>query len=136
GEKVCHIVEEVTEDLELKKLDNKGTWRERKILYLAHLYRASFEAIMVCCADKIHNLTNMIQLTNKKESSRVWSQFNSPPEDRLWFYKEVTLCLQKKLNHPIVRELEKTFEEAEKVIPLKKNQGAIEKMTAVGHPFR
>lgn len=57
GERVTKIVKEVSEDKDPNIEENKkATWQRRKEGYLSHLKNASYEAMMVCCADKIHNL--------------------------------------------------------------------------------
>jgi hypothetical protein len=42
------------------EIDEKATWEERKMKYLFALEHDSEESLMVCAADKIHNLQSMI----------------------------------------------------------------------------
>lgn len=61
GSSVASIVADVTEDFALKRtLGEKESWALRKQKYLDHLRDASGEALMVCAADKIHNLNSII----------------------------------------------------------------------------
>ena len=62
GEKIAKIVREVSEE---KENLGKNNWKERKRKYLQHLKTANFEAKMICAADKIHNLSSLIEAYRK-----------------------------------------------------------------------
>ena len=105
GEQVTRIVKEVSEDKDPNvEQDDKATWQMRKEKYLANLANDSYEALMVCCADKIHNLTSMLEVY-KIQGEKMWQKFNAPIDKQLWFYQEILKILQTKLDNPIVQEL-------------------------------
>lgn len=107
GERVLSIVQSVSEKKDpLEKTDAKGTWKERKQQYLAGLEEDSEEALLVCAADKIHNLMSMAS-GFEKEGPTFWERFNSPADEKLWFYEEVLKSLRKKTTNGIVDDLEK-----------------------------
>lgn len=109
GEQVTRIVKEVSEDKDPNiEQDDKATWQMRKEKYLANLANDSYEALMVCCADKIYNLTSMLEVY-KIQGEKMWQKFNAPIDKQLWFYQEILKILQTKLNNPIVQELSTVY---------------------------
>lgn len=105
GERVARIVREVSqEENPNPNEDRKATWEKRKRRYLNNLKNASFEALMVSAADKIHNLRSMRE-AYQKQGENLWSRFNAPPEKKLWFYGEVAKIVVQKLNNQIAKEL-------------------------------
>lgn len=116
GERVAHIVKGVSEDKDPNiESDEKATWEERKSKYLANLENDSDEALMVCAADKIHNLQSMIS-AYKEKGDALWDNFNSPKEKKLWLYQEILKFMKERLNNPIVNELEEVYDQAEKAL--------------------
>jgi len=116
GAKVAGIVKGVSEDKDPNiESDDKATWEDRKTKYLAGLDNDSDESLMVCAADKIHNLQSMINAYQEKGEA-LWDSFNSPKEKKLWLYEEIAKTLQKRLNSPIVSELEAVYREAERIL--------------------
>lgn len=114
GERVAQIVQGVSEDKDPNiESDDKATWEIRKLKYLKGLEHDSDEALMVCCADKIHNLQSMIDAYEEK-GEELWTHFNSPKEKKLWLYKEILEFMKKRLDNPIVSELEEIYGQAEK----------------------
>jgi len=114
GERTIRIVMEVTEE-KYPQEDKKATWKKRKNAYLKHLEEASYEAMMVCAADKIHNLIS-IQREYKQYGEVMWEKFNAPKELRMWYYESVLAILKRRLKNDIVRELEMVFLETKKTI--------------------
>lgn len=117
GKRVCKIVKEVSDDSDPSddKETKQATWQKRKEKYLSHLRNASFEAMMVCAADKIDNLRSMIKAYQEK-GDKIWKKFNAPKDKKLWFYGEVVKILKGRLDNSIVRDLEKVYLEAESLI--------------------
>jgi (p)ppGpp synthase/HD superfamily hydrolase len=116
GLKVAQIVKGVSEDKDPNvESDEKATWEERKSKYLAGLENDSDESLMVCAADKIHNLESMMGAYKIKGES-LWDDFNSPKEKKLWLYEEIVRLLKERLNNSIVDELEKTYRQAEQIL--------------------
>lgn len=113
GKKSAEIVQEVTEDQELKrKKGNRESWKRRKDHYIENLKICSQEALMVSAADKIHNLLSIME-AYKIQREKLWGRFNAGKKDSLWFYTEVLKIIKKRLRNEIVLELEKTYKEAQ-----------------------
>ena len=114
GKKSAEIVQEATEDKELKKKGNRETWKRRKDHYIENLKVCSQEALMVSAADKIHNLLSIIE-AYKIQGEKLWKRFNADKKDSLWFYTEVLKMIKKRLQNEIIQEFEKTHKEARKI---------------------
>ena len=94
GDKITDIVKDVSEDKVAGEPEKP--WIERKKGYLAHLDNlANVEPIIVSIADKIHNLTDMLD-EYERVGDELWERFNAPKDDELWFYKTFLEIIQKK----------------------------------------
>jgi (p)ppGpp synthase/HD superfamily hydrolase len=114
GERVAQIVKGVSEDKDPNvESDDKATWETRKLKYLFGLENDSDESLLVCCADKIHNLQSMID-AYKEKGEELWTHFNSPKEKKLWLYQEILKFMKTRLDNSIVAELEDVYSQAEK----------------------
>ncbi len=113
GQNVFEIVKGVSEDKDasITKLEEKAKWEERKIKYLEHLKHDSEGSLIICAADKIHNLQSMID-AYRIQGDKLFDKFNSPADKKLWFYGEVLKVLKAKLKNKIVEELELIYKEA------------------------
>jgi (p)ppGpp synthase/HD superfamily hydrolase len=111
GVRVADCVKNVSEDKDPRvKSDEKENWQERKEKYLIQLGNADEVAIFVSVADKIHNLSSMIE-AYKLEGEKLWERFNSPASKKYWFYEEVYKIASRKLQSPIVGLLKEKLEE-------------------------
>ncbi len=89
-------------------------WQERKQKYLQCLKDDDFGSLMVCVADKIHNLMSLMN-DYKIKGEQVWDNFNASKEKKMWYYGETLKIIGEKLNNPIVEKYIKVYEEAIKV---------------------
>lgn len=115
GTSVREIVESVTEATHYEKEKIAFSWKERKERYLKKLKVANAEALMVAAADKIHNLQTIID-DYKKHGSSIWKNFRSKLSDQMWFFGEVLLILEERLDSDIVLKYREVFNEANKVL--------------------
>lgn len=98
GVKVLKLVQAVSD----KRPDD--AWVTRKNAYLKHLKKASKEVCLIACADKINNLTSMME-AYKKQGNSLWKSFNASKEDKLTFYEGVYKETHNRFNHPLIKEL-------------------------------
>ncbi|KPJ85866.1 hypothetical protein AMJ57_01570 [Parcubacteria bacterium SG8_24] len=106
GRRVAQIVRETSEDMALKDLpDEKATWEERKVMYIDHLARADRAALLVCCADKLHNLESTALGYQELGFDAIWSRFNAPADRQLWYYTQIADVLKRRLDSPLVGRL-------------------------------
>jgi len=112
GEKITSIVKEVSEDKEpqMSRAEEKATWQSRKEKYLINIRNGSFEARMVCAADKIHNMKSIIA-GYEKDGEKIFKKFNAPLNKRTWFYEETFKILKNNLKNKIVDEFRKILGE-------------------------
>jgi (p)ppGpp synthase/HD superfamily hydrolase len=114
GKRTADIVMEVSEDMELKGTCEKATWKERKEKYLQNLENDCQAALMVSCADKIHNLQSLMA-AYAEQGENLWEKFHSTKQESLWFYAGVLHILKSRLKNPILEKLETTFAEAKNI---------------------
>lgn len=111
GPRVANIVKGVTEERGLKD----SPWLEIKRKYIENLKKESPEALMVSAADKLHNLTSLVEGYHEHGESFL-TKFGSPKNGGiLWFYGEVLRVLQENLNNKIVDDLGQTYKHAQEV---------------------
>jgi len=123
GDRVYHIVKEVTEDYEIEDRirffpygnSRKKQWKERKEGYLKRLEDDSPEGLMIATADKIHNIRSLMD-GYLEEGDAIWKTFPAGKEETLWFYQSVLNVLSRRLKHPLVDELQIALNEAKKTI--------------------
>lgn len=113
GQRVAKIVKGVSEDKDPNKKEDEKPWIERKQDYLDHLKKDSKESMMVSTADKIHNLQSMRD-AYREQGEKLWKNFNSPADKKLWFYEEVYKIVKGKLRNKIVEELNKQIKGAKR----------------------
>ncbi|MBU4332175.1 HD domain-containing protein [Patescibacteria group bacterium] len=113
GPQIARIVQEVTEQEE-KGPDPRDSWQPRKESYLRNLQDDSEPALLICAADKIHNLSSLIR-EYQEQGEALWEKFNAPKEKKLWYYGEVLKILQERLDNLIVRELAQLYKKANEV---------------------
>ncbi|MDP3999674.1 MAG: HD domain-containing protein [bacterium] len=109
GQRVKEIVLSVSEP----KAENgqKLGWRVRKNGYLKRLESSNDEALLVCAADKINNLSSMME-EFQDQGVGMWIKFSASAVEQLQFYKSVLEILEKRLDSEIVLKLRRILEEA------------------------
>lgn len=119
GKKITDIVKGVTEknDPGSENLGATESWQARKDGYLKGLQQDDYEALMVCAADKIHNLKSNIA-GYKEHGEKAFDSFSAPIEKRMKFYKDILEILKRRLGNEIVNELEEVYNEAEKLFKI------------------
>lgn len=116
GLKVKEIVLGVSEE---KTRDGvKIDWLERKQKYLERLKNDSFGSLMVCAADKIHNLMSLMN-DYKIRGEEIWQNFNAVKEKKIWYYGETLKAIREKLDNSIIGEYEKIYNEAIELFKIK-----------------
>ncbi|MDO5511374.1 HD domain-containing protein [Corynebacterium sp.] len=90
GDRVAGIV------LDLSKDDSLPDWQDRSNAYLDHLENhASEEAVLISCADKLHNLMSILD-DHAAQGDALWERFNSGQERQRWWYGEVHRVVEKR----------------------------------------
>jgi len=110
GEKVTEIVLGVTEDK-----DPANTWEERKEAYVNNLKIVSQESLIVCAADKIHNMQTTLD-DYEVLGEEAFKVFTKPKEKTIWFYREVLNVLRERLKSDILKECEEVYKKLESLL--------------------
>ncbi|MDR1219701.1 MAG: HD domain-containing protein [Treponema sp.] len=98
GDDVLRIVSAESED-------KSKTWKERKQATIDHLAEDSFEARLVCCADKLANLRSMAS-DQALVGEKLWRRFNAGKEDICWYYGSIVKELSELQDYGMYQELE------------------------------
>ena len=72
---------EVADIVAAESEDKSKIWQERKQTTIDRLPNESFEAQLVCCADKLANVRSMYY-DFQKIGEKLWERFNAPKEKR------------------------------------------------------
>lgn len=96
GEEVVAIVKALSEDKTLP-------WEERKERYIQSVGRESESVKAVSVADKLHNLSNMLE-GEKKEGEAFWNHFNRGREAQAQFHTHFLKTLEDNWQHPLLAE--------------------------------
>jgi (p)ppGpp synthase/HD superfamily hydrolase len=111
GEKVLSLVQEVSEpDLGRPKSE---TWEQRKMAKLDQLRSASPEALAICAADRLHNVSNTVD-DIAIHGLGVWDRFRRGAEKHLEYERSVLEILRQRFPHALTEELVAAVEKLEK----------------------
>jgi (p)ppGpp synthase/HD superfamily hydrolase len=89
----------------------KPPWKQRKSETLRHLRGVTDpDILLVSACDKLHNSRCLLADLRAGDDS-VWSRFNAPREDQLWYYRGLVAALRGRVPPALHRELERTVSE-------------------------
>lgn len=105
GDKVAAIVAGCSEP------DKDLSWEERKQHTLDELKNASLEIHYVACADKLHNISTMIE-EHKSIGDAVWQRFKRGKEQQSWYFHGLLNSLSEGglYGTPLYREFKRAVE--------------------------
>ena len=107
GKTVADIVQSCSDT----EVTPKPPWRERKEAYLEHLETASASALLVSCADKLHNARAVVS-DLRLIGDRLWSRFNASKDESLWYYRALAEVFRRRAApEMLVGELERTVQD-------------------------
>jgi (p)ppGpp synthase/HD superfamily hydrolase len=92
GTEVLRIVEECSDT----DVHPKPPWRPRKEAYLASLKSADRSVLLVSAADKLDNARAIVADLHRI-GDRLWSRFNAPKDDQLWYELDRTVAEMERL---------------------------------------
>ena len=118
GQRVADIVEACSDT----DTWPKPPWRERKERYIDHLRCADASVLRVSLADKLHN-ARAIVLDYRALGERLWSRFNAPREDILWYYQALVGVFRERSASPLIDELERTLGQLDELIAIDTRRG-------------
>ena len=111
GDEVLRLVLACT-DARVPGGQAKGAWRERKEQYLQHLRElgAGDPALLVSCADKLHNAQSMAADLDTL-GFELWERFpGKTPDDHLWYYGTLSDTFDELMPGPLAHRLTVTVD--------------------------
>ena len=108
GGRVREIVESLSEPEDER--DNNLSWLAQKKQYVKQLKKAGDEALLICAADKIHNMRAIVE-EYFDDHKRFMSEFKGTLEDRVVMYQDISNVLNRRLKNDILSEFNHVFEE-------------------------
>ena len=109
GGPVRDIVEALSEQ-QTEDDGGKTIWKKKKNIYVEQLKTAPLEALIVCAADKIHNMRTMVE-DYYDDHSKFIANFGGKLEERIIAYQEIANVLNKRLKSEILAEFNNVFTE-------------------------
>jgi len=110
GERVAAIVAGCSDTDQVPK----PPWKVRKERYIAHLTRhADASTRRVSLADKVHNARAILR-DYRVLGEQVWSRFNAPAEEQVWYYRALIEAFRQRGSGPLLAELEQVVDELER----------------------
>ena len=109
GGTVRDIVESLSEP-QVESDGGKTIGKKKKNVYVQQLEKAPVEALIVCAADKIHNMRTMVE-DYYDDHSKFMANFGGRLEDRIFCYQEISNVLNKRLKNEILTEFNNVFSE-------------------------
>jgi len=108
GQIVLDIVEHCSDTDDPK---NKPEWRERKEAYITAVETKPDNALLVSCADKLHN-ARAILTDYRALGEELWERFNGGRAS-LWYYQSLVQAFKQTERVPeqLLNELERTVQE-------------------------
>lgn len=107
GERVLSIVRACSDSE--SDPENKADWWRRKERYLAHLKDAPVEALLVSCADKVHNATAILE-DYRRIGEKLWQRFNAGRDAQLRYYSALAALFAERLPGPLAERLRATVD--------------------------
>ena len=108
GKNVLAIIMPLSEPLD--KHGQRFPWKERKVEYIKQLKKAPEESLLICAADKIHNMRSIVE-DYTPEPRRFIADFEGTLDERLHMYQELSNLLNRKLESDILAEFNHVFTE-------------------------
>lgn len=88
SEEVANLVNYETEDKMVHK-SATDSWKERKVRQLEILRNAPYEAKIICLADKLANMRELVK-DHQVIGDKIWDRFNNNNKtEQVWYYSEI-----------------------------------------------
>jgi len=112
GDEVARVVAECSDSFEALK----PHWKNRKLAYIQRLETVSPSALLVSCADKLHNARSIVA-DYRTMGDALWPRFRGGRDGTLWYYRAlVDEYNRQPVPPPMFAELRRTVTELEVLI--------------------
>ncbi len=106
GDVIAEIVDHCTDAYE----EPKPEWRIRKEEYIASIAEKPLDAVLVSCADKLHNARAILN-DLRTLGDELWGRFTGGKEGTLWYYQSLVDAFDDTLGNSLSEELKRTVNE-------------------------
>ena len=106
GDVVAEIVDHCTDAYE----EPKPEWRIRKEEYIASIAEKPLDAVLVSCADKLHNARAILN-DLRTLGDELWGRFTGGKAGTLWYYQSLADAFDDALGNALSAELNRTVKE-------------------------
>ncbi|MFZ3020237.1 MAG: HD domain-containing protein, partial [Minisyncoccia bacterium] len=125
GKSVADMVEGVTQE---RWIENKEIPRDLRVKMYEEMLlrnvdkikRGGDGSILIACADKIHNLSSILDGVNKNGIEYL-DRFREPIKQKVWYYGKVLEMAKQNINGPILQRLEDKVVEAKREFNITSN---------------
>jgi (p)ppGpp synthase/HD superfamily hydrolase len=111
GPRVAQIVRACTDADTLPK----PPWRARKEAYIAHLEHADHDALLVSCADKLHN-ARAIVADLRTHGLAVFDRFTGGLAGTIWYHATLAEVFSRRLPSPLSAELARAVGDMQRLV--------------------
>ncbi len=115
GKRVESIVRECSDSTAADPA-KKEKWKKRKKRYVKHLRKASKDALLVSCADKLHNARATVE-DARAVGPAMWDRFNAGAKRQAWNYRALATVFSTRMKKgraaDLARELRAVVNELE-----------------------
>jgi len=80
------------------------------MLYLEHLKTANESVSLLSSADRLYNLSSLVD-DLYTQGEEVWNYFNASPKEQLWFYESFYATVAEKIPETLRQELRVKLQE-------------------------
>lgn len=110
-----HSVLEIVESVTAASIADDESWIDSRKRFVKKLKDASQEALLICAADKIHNMRCVVE-EYYDSHSQFLADFGGTLEDRILMYQEMSNVLNRNMKSDILSEFNHVFDEYKKFI--------------------
>lgn len=105
GDRVARLVAGASEP------DRGAEWELRKAHTIEYLRSAPTDVLLVCCADKLHNVLSLRE-DLEVEGEALWRRFNRSRDKQRWYYLELARVFSERATEEASAALARRFQEA------------------------
>lgn len=114
---IAEIVEDCSDTLDVEKPgDKKPDWRPRKEAYIAHLATASDSVRRVAAADKLHNITCILEDVRRTGLEAFRRFESSGTREQIWYYRTCAATLTEAGPSPLARRVAEAAQQLEESV--------------------
>lgn len=105
GFTVVQLIQECTEPETGRADDTKGDWQSRKVGYLTHINNASYRALLIMLADKLHDMRDIRYTYWSVGNLQPIEAFGGGYAGQAWFFQNFIYVTKQRLHTMPLQEI-------------------------------